>query len=67
MNPHAVLYHLESQSRGDDKNPAEIAYMKDRWQRYIADDPFFNANFSRTDSEFRIKTDPDEARNFYYR
>ena len=66
MNPHAVLYHLESQSRGDDKNPAEIAYMKTRWQRYIADDPFFNANFSRANSEFRIKTDPNESQHFYY-
>lgn len=67
MNPHAVVYHLESQSRGDDKNPAEVAYMKTHWQQYIADDPFFNSNFSRANSEFRIKTDPDEARHFYYR
>lgn len=67
INPHALLYHLESQSRGDDKNPDEIAYMKAHWQRYIDDDPFFNINFSRANSEFRIKTDPDEARHFYYR
>jgi O-antigen biosynthesis protein len=67
MNPHAVLYHLESQSRGDDKNPAEVTYMKSHWHRYIAHDPFFNDNFSRADSSFRVKTDPDEARHFYYR
>jgi GT2 family glycosyltransferase len=67
MNPHAVVYHLESQSRGDDKNPAEVTYMKDQWQRYIAHDPFFNDNFSRADSSFRVKIDPDEARHFYYR
>ena len=66
MNPHAVLYHLESQSRGDDKNPAEVTYMKGHWQRYIAHDPFFNDNFSRADSSFRVKTDPNEARHFYY-
>jgi len=67
MNPYAELYHLESQSRGDDKNESEIAYMKEHWGTYIANDPFFNVNFSRANSEFRIKTDPDEARNFYYR
>ncbi len=66
-NPHALLYHLESQSRGDDKNPSEIEYMKTHWQRYIDDDPFFNINFSRANSEFRIKTDLDEAQHFYYR
>lgn len=66
MNPYAELYHLESQSRGDDKNESEIAYMKEHWNSYIANDPFFNTNFSRANSEFRIKTDPVEARNFYY-
>lgn len=67
MNPHALLYHYESQSRGDDKNDHEIAYMKTNWQHYIAADPYFNVNFSRANSEFRVKSDPDEARNFYYR
>ena len=67
MNPHALLYHYESQSRGDEKNDHEIAYMKTNWRHHIADDPYFNINFSRANSEFRIKTDPDEARNFYYR
>ena len=66
MNPYAQLYHLESQSRGDDKNDNEIAYMKEHWHSYIADDPFFNLNFSRANSEFRIKIDQDEARHFYY-
>ena len=66
MNPYAELYHLESQSRGDDKNDNEIAYIKEHWNSYIADDPFFNLNFSRANSEFRIKTDEDEARHFYY-
>ena len=67
MNPHALLFHYESQSRGDDKNDDEIAYMKTNWRHYITADPYFNINFSRANSEFRIKTDPDEARNFYYR
>ena len=67
MNPHALLYHYESQSRGDDKNDHEIDYMKTNWRHYIAADPYFNVNFSRANSEFRVKSDPDEARNFYYR
>src|SRR5262249_2944002 len=58
MNPHALLYHYESQSRGDDKNDHEIAYMKNKWSKYIRHDPYFNPNFSRANSEFRIQTDP---------
>lgn len=67
MNPHALLLHYESQSRGDDKNDHEIAYMKTTWRHHIAADPYFNINFSRANSEFRVKTDPHESRNFYYR
>ncbi len=67
MNPYAELYHLESQSRGNDKNDSEIAFMKQHWHSYIERDPYFNINFSRANSKFHLKTDPDEARNFYYR
>jgi len=67
MTPYAELYHLESQSRGEEKNESEIAFMKQHWGAYIANDPFFNINFSRANSEFHLKTDPDEARHFYYR
>jgi len=67
FNPWALLYHLESQSRGDDKNPAEIAHMLRRWKRYVDADPFYNPNLSRRDAGFRIKTDPHEERSFYYR
>jgi GT2 family glycosyltransferase len=67
FNPYATLYHLESQSRGDDKNPAEIRYMMSHWRHYIDGDPFYNPNLSLSDSEFRIKKDPQEDRLFYYR
>jgi GT2 family glycosyltransferase len=66
FNAYARLYHLESQSRGDDKDPAEIAYMQAQWKRYVDADPFYNPNLSRRDAEFRIKTDPHEERFFYY-
>ena len=67
FNPHALLYHLESQSRGDDKDPSEIRYMMARWRHYVDRDPFYSPNLSCRDSEFRIKGDPDEDRFFYYR
>ena len=66
-NPYAVLYHLESQSRGDDKNRSEIHYMMSNWRHYIDRDPFYNSNLSCRDANFRIKIDPSEERYFYYR
>ena len=67
LNPHATLHHLESQSRGDDKNWAEVAYMKAHWRSEICDDPYFNRNFTRADSVFHLRTDPDEAQRYFYR
>jgi len=67
FTPHALLHHLESQSRGDDKNENEIRYMTAHWMKYIENDPFYSPNLSRRDSEFRVKTDPDEDRDLYYR
>jgi GT2 family glycosyltransferase len=66
LNPEVVLRHFESQSRGDDKDPEEVVYMKRRWSGFIERDPYFNPNFSRAGGDFRIKTDPDESRSFYY-
>jgi O-antigen biosynthesis protein len=67
FTPHAVLYHLESQSRGDDKDPAEVRYMLRRWGRVVDNDPFFNRNLSRLDQDCRLRTDPNESQRFYYR
>jgi O-antigen biosynthesis protein len=67
FTPHAALYHLEAQSRGDDKDPAEIQYMLRRWGHIIDTDPFLNPNLSRLDQECRISTDPNEKQHFYYR
>jgi GT2 family glycosyltransferase len=67
FNPYALLHHLESQSRGDDKDPEEIRYMMRHWRRYVDRDPFYNPNLSCRDSEFRVKSDPTEERSFYYR
>ncbi len=67
FNPYATLFHLESQSRGEHKDPAEIYYMMKHWRHYIDHDPFYNPNLSLLDAEFRIKKDPQEHRFFYYR
>lgn len=50
--PFAELFHLESQSRGRDVTPEqraraarEAGYMRDRWDRELSQDPFYNPNF----------------------
>jgi GT2 family glycosyltransferase len=65
--PHAALHHLESESRGDDKDPREIRYMLRRWRSYVENDPYYSPHLSRLDAEFRIRTDPREQEQYYYR
>jgi GT2 family glycosyltransferase len=67
FTPYALLHHFESQSRGNAKDQGEVAYMKRRWKAMIDRDPFYNPNLSRLDGEFRIRTDPEEERLYYYR
>jgi glycosyltransferase involved in cell wall biosynthesis/GT2 family glycosyltransferase len=67
FTPYALLYHLESQSRGYAADQGEIAYMKRHWKSVIDRDPYYNPNLSRRDGEFRLRTDPDEERLYYYR
>jgi GT2 family glycosyltransferase len=66
FTPWALLEHAESQSRGDDKDPAEVRYMLDHWRRYVERDPFYNPNLSRLDGGFRPQADPQEHQRFYY-
>ena len=51
--PHAELYHHESKSRGSDAVPSqesrfrrETNYVRGRWAKQLAADPFFNPNLS---------------------
>jgi GT2 family glycosyltransferase len=51
--PHAELYHVESKSRGSDLVPSQLKrfrseeeYMRRRWAKQLACDPFFNPNLS---------------------
>lgn len=63
--PFAELYHLESASRGPDNTPAaaprfrkEVQYMRERWGMLLDNDPFYNQNFSRANSDFALASPP---------
>lgn len=58
--PYARLYHYESATKTDkDKipDPAEDAFMKKKWARYIADDPYYNPNLARRKEDFSLALD----------
>lgn len=59
--PNVELYHYESKSRGLDTTPEkqkrfiqEWSYMKEKWNKYIEHDEFYNDNFSK-DIEYMLK------------
>ena len=66
VNPYAELLHLGSASRGDAKNDHEVAVMFDRWNARIEQDPYYNPNWSRLETDFRVRTRVDERRFFHY-
>lgn len=54
--PNVELYHYESKSRGLDTTPEkqkrfiqEWSYIKDKWEKYLDHDPYYNDNFSKND------------------
>ena len=59
VTPFAQLYHKESDSRGtitSDKDvlqfERESEYMRSRWSNVIANDPYYNPNFTRMKEDF---------------
>jgi glycosyltransferase involved in cell wall biosynthesis len=51
--PHALLYHYESATKTEVvPNLAEDAFTKQKWQRYIVDDPYYNPNLTRHNEHF---------------
>ena len=55
--PYAKLYHYESATKNEsDKipHPAEDNYMKKKWAKYIADDPYYNPNLARRREDFSL-------------
>jgi GT2 family glycosyltransferase len=58
--PYAKLYHCESATKTEnDKIPdaVEDAFMKDKWAKYIADDPYYNPNLARRREDFSLAID----------
>jgi glycosyltransferase involved in cell wall biosynthesis len=58
--PYARLYHYESATKTEkDKipDPAEDVFMKKKWARYIADDPYYNPNLTRRKEDFSLAID----------
>lgn len=63
--PHAYLIHHESISRGHEDTPEkqrrfqrEIDFMKQRWGRELADDPFYNPNLTDWAENFELAWPP---------
>jgi GT2 family glycosyltransferase len=55
--PYAKLYHHESATKSEkEKIPdqAEDAFVKRKWARYIADDPYYNPNLARRSEDFSL-------------
>jgi len=58
--PYAKLYHHEAATKTThDKNPdpVEDAFVREKWARYIADDPFYNPNLNRWKEDFSLAID----------
>jgi O-antigen biosynthesis protein len=66
-NPFAVLYHLESKSRGRELSQAqqtrhrtEAAFFRERWGGRVIVDPYYNLHFERFARPFdRLRPPPD--------
>ena len=55
--PYAKLYHYESATKNENEkipHPAEDNYMKKKWAKYIADDPYYNPNLARRREDFSL-------------
>ena len=60
--PYAELYHHESISRGAEDNPEKVArfnremeYMKQKWEKELSHDPFYNENLTLDREDFSEK------------
>ena len=63
--PHAEFYHHESASRGledtiskQQRFLAEVAYMQQKWESALADDPCYNPNLALKDDLFTLAFPP---------
>jgi glycosyltransferase involved in cell wall biosynthesis len=63
--PYAELYHFESASRGYDheannvdRASSEAKYLKERWGKILAADPFYSPNLTLADESFGLAFPP---------
>jgi GT2 family glycosyltransferase len=52
--PRALLYHREGASRGFGDKPAEEGWFRERWSRFINDDPLYNPNLDLEREHFDV-------------
>jgi GT2 family glycosyltransferase/2-polyprenyl-3-methyl-5-hydroxy-6-metoxy-1,4-benzoquinol methylase len=52
--PYATLLHHESATKNSIAEGYEIEYMRKRWSRSIADDPYYNPNLSRRREDYSL-------------
>jgi GT2 family glycosyltransferase len=60
--PDVVLYHYESATRGHphqnkvsyERHLREVKYFKDKWTKYLKNDPFYNPNLTLEKQHFEI-------------
>jgi O-antigen biosynthesis protein len=59
--PHAVLYHYESKSRGNEDTPEkqarfikEVKYMQSKWEKLIEHDPCYSPNLTKLTQDYTI-------------
>jgi GT2 family glycosyltransferase len=65
--PYALLYHIESASRGDTTDPNEIAYMWTTWRDELLSDPYYHPNLTLNASDFSIDFSKHESADRVYR
>ena len=54
--PYAILYHYESATKIEVRpNPVEDHYLKNKWKRYIKDDPYYSPNLTRSREDYSIR------------
>ncbi len=54
LDPHVVLYHHESVSRGGNLDYNEIFYMQGRWGERLLADPYYNVHLSLDIEDFQF-------------
>src|SRR5579884_49511 len=57
--PHAVLHHHEAFSKTSKDlvpHPNEVAAMRVKWEKVIANDPFYSPNLTRNDEDYSLRT-----------